>query len=59
MTRDLHEKLGAVTPENLIAQLDPPALKRAGAVPCWPRAPALLATASWLSSERPLPPMKP
>ena len=32
MTRDLHEKLGAVTPENLIAQLDPPALKRAGKV---------------------------
>ena len=32
MTRDLHEKLGAVTPENLIAQLDPPALKRAGVI---------------------------
>ncbi len=32
MTRDLHEKLGSVTPENLIAQLDPPALKRAGVV---------------------------
>jgi len=32
MTRDLHEKLGAVTPENLIAQLDPPALKKAGLI---------------------------
>lgn len=32
MTRDLHEKIGAVTPENLIAQLDPPALKRAGVI---------------------------
>ena len=32
MTRDLHEKLGTVTPENLIAQLDPPALKRAGVI---------------------------
>ncbi len=32
MTRDLHEKLGSVTPENLIAQLDPPALKRAGVI---------------------------
>ena len=32
MTRDLHEKLGTVTPENLIAQLDPPALKKAGLI---------------------------
>ena len=32
MTRDLHEKIGAVTPENLIAQLDPPALKKAGLI---------------------------
>ena len=32
MTRDLHEKLGTVTPENLIAQLDPPALKEAGVI---------------------------
>ena len=32
MTRDLHEKIGDVTPENLIAQLDPPALKRAGLI---------------------------
>ena len=32
MTRDLHEKLGSVTPENLIAKLDPPALKRAGVI---------------------------
>ena len=32
MTRDLHEKLGAVTPENLIAQLDPSALKKAGLI---------------------------
>ena len=30
MTRDLHEKLGTVTPENLIAKLDPPALKGTG-----------------------------
>ena len=32
MTRDLHEKLGSVTPENLIAKLDPPALKGAGTI---------------------------
>lgn len=32
MTRDLHEKLGSVTPENLIAKLDPPALKEAGVI---------------------------
>lgn len=30
MTRDLHEKLGAVTPENLFAGLEPVALKKAG-----------------------------
>lgn len=30
MTLDLHEKLGTVTPENLIAKLDPPALKGTG-----------------------------
>ena len=32
MTRDLHEKLGTVTPENLFAKLDPPALKEAGVI---------------------------
>ncbi len=32
MTRDLHEKLGSVTPENLFAKLDPPALKDAGTI---------------------------
>lgn len=32
MTRDLHEKLGTVTPENLFAKLDPPALKGAGTI---------------------------
>lgn len=32
MTRDLHEKLGSVTPENLIAKLDPPALKEVGVI---------------------------
>lgn len=32
MTRDLHEKLGSVTPENLFAKLDPPALKGAGTI---------------------------
>ena len=30
MTRNLNEKLGSVTPENLIAKLDPPALKGTG-----------------------------
>jgi hypothetical protein len=32
MTRDLHEKLGAVTPENLFAGLEPVALKKAGVI---------------------------
>lgn len=32
MTRDLHEKIGSVTPENLFAKLDPPALKEAGVI---------------------------
>ena len=32
MTRDLHEKLGAVTPENLFARLDPPALTGKGVI---------------------------
>lgn len=32
MTRDLHEKLGTVTPENLIAKMDPPALKEPGVI---------------------------
>ena len=32
MTRDLHEKLGTVTPENLFAGLEPAALKRAGVI---------------------------
>ena len=30
MTRDLHEKIGSVTPENLFAGLDPRALTKAG-----------------------------
>ena len=30
MTRDLHEKIGSVTPENLIAGLEPKALKKTG-----------------------------
>ena len=30
MTRDLHEKIGVVTPENLFAGLDPRALTKAG-----------------------------
>ena len=32
MTRDLHEKLGSVTPENLFAGLEPHALTHAGVV---------------------------
>ena len=32
MTRDLHEKLGAVTPENLFAGLEPRELKAAGVI---------------------------
>ena len=32
MTRDLHEKLGSVTPENLFAGLEPNALKKAGVI---------------------------
>ena len=32
MTRDLHEKLGSVTPENLFAGLEPHALKKAGVI---------------------------
>ena len=32
MTRDLHEKLGSVTPENLIAGLEPKALKKTGII---------------------------
>ncbi len=32
MTRDLHEKLGSVTPENLFAGLEPHALTKAGVI---------------------------
>ena len=32
MTRDLHEKIGSVTPENLFAGLEPHALKKAGVI---------------------------
>lgn len=32
MTRDLHEKLGSVTPENLFAGLEPHALTHAGVI---------------------------
>ena len=32
MIRDLHEKLGSVTPENLFAGLEPNALKKAGVI---------------------------
>ena len=32
MTRDLHEKIGSVTPENLFAGLEPVALKKAGVI---------------------------
>ena len=32
MTRDLHEKLGSMTPENLFAGLEPAALTKAGVI---------------------------
>ena len=32
MTRDLHEKLGSMTPENLFAGLEPSALTKAGVI---------------------------
>ncbi len=32
MTRDLHEEIGSVTPENLFAGLEPHALKHAGVI---------------------------
>ena len=32
MTRDLHEKIGSVTPENLFAGLEPHALTKAGVI---------------------------